>query len=52
MKTLDVFIDVPLLREQYEFLISKYSNDEDKDSDLWEGILNLVESMMFDYDTP
>lgn len=52
MNTLDVFIDMGLLKEQYDFLITKYEVDEDKDSDLWEGILNLFESMLFDYETP
>lgn len=53
----DILIDFPLLREQYEFLISKYQRDEDVihdqgtlmdnyDRDMWEGVLNLFETIL------
>jgi hypothetical protein len=52
----DILIDFTLLREQYHFLIGKYEIDlghdvPQDDIEMWEGILNLLETIM-DFQKP
>lgn len=47
----DILIDMPLLEEQYHFLLRKYEIDlglgaDQYDEDMWEGVMNLFETIL------
>lgn len=60
MNSLDIMVDVPLLEEQYRFLLTQYQKDwwsyeaegmsmPTADLEYWEGILNLFETVLETY---
>ena len=54
MNELDLFIDIDLLDEQYTFLLGVYGETFSEglpayDIDMWEGILNLFETILETY---
>lgn len=57
MNVKDILIDMKLLDEQYRFIVSRFHNEwwnyesqglkmPNSDIDMWEGILNLFETVL------
>lgn len=49
MKTIKIDVDTELLRSQYIYLLEYFKPTTPKGEDMKEGLLNMLEAMLFDH---